>query len=112
MGSQTAHGFPYPVGTDRVMDGDNAMQALAQYTDDLTWGGLGKLPRCKITQASWSAPNNLTSQVSFVGGAVAYDTDGMSSWPHSGQVWPKAVPRFIWWWSRRWAFRDVALAPM
>lgn len=30
MGSQTALGYPYPTGTDRVMDGDNAIQALAE----------------------------------------------------------------------------------
>jgi hypothetical protein len=33
MGSQTTHGFPYPVGTDRVMDGDDAIKALAQQID-------------------------------------------------------------------------------
>lgn len=26
----TGKGFPYPVGTDRVMDGDNTIQALAE----------------------------------------------------------------------------------
>lgn len=31
--AQTAKGFPYPVGTDRVMDGDNAIQALAEAVD-------------------------------------------------------------------------------
>lgn len=34
MGSQTAKlAIPYPVGTDRVTDGDNAMQALAERLD-------------------------------------------------------------------------------
>lgn len=33
MGSQTAKGFPYPVGTDRVMDGDDAIRALAEKID-------------------------------------------------------------------------------
>jgi hypothetical protein len=33
MGSTTANGLPYPVGTDRVMDGDNAIQALAEAID-------------------------------------------------------------------------------
>lgn len=33
MGGVTARGFPYPVGTDRVADGDNAMQALASSID-------------------------------------------------------------------------------
>jgi len=36
MGSQTPKfAFPYPVGTDRVMDGDNAMQALAEKVESL-----------------------------------------------------------------------------
>ena len=35
MGSfTTLFAFPYPVGTDRVMDGDNAIQALAQKVED------------------------------------------------------------------------------
>jgi hypothetical protein len=34
--------IPYPVGTDRVADGDNAMQALAERVDArLPWGRLG-----------------------------------------------------------------------
>lgn len=31
--ASTSKGFPYPLGTDRVMDGDNAIQALAQKID-------------------------------------------------------------------------------
>jgi hypothetical protein len=30
MTGTTAKGYPYPTGTDRVMDGDNAIQALAE----------------------------------------------------------------------------------
>ncbi len=41
MGSQTPTlAIPYPVGTDRVMDGDNAMQAMAESVESLmlaTW---------------------------------------------------------------------------
>ena len=33
MGSTTKKGLPYPIGTDRVMDGDNAIQALAEAVD-------------------------------------------------------------------------------
>lgn len=33
MGATTTKGYPYPVGTDRVMDGDNAIQALAEAVD-------------------------------------------------------------------------------
>lgn len=34
MPATTAKGFPYPLGTDRVMDGDNDIQALAQKVGD------------------------------------------------------------------------------
>jgi hypothetical protein len=33
MGSVTPKGYPYPVGTDRVMDGDDAIKALATAVD-------------------------------------------------------------------------------
>ena len=33
MPATTPHGYPYPVGTDRLMDGDNAIQALAEAVD-------------------------------------------------------------------------------
>jgi hypothetical protein len=35
----TARGYPYPVGTDRVMDGDNAIKALADKVDQRLNGG-------------------------------------------------------------------------
>lgn len=40
MGSQTAHGYPYPVGTDRVMDGDDAIKALADKVEANVKGGI------------------------------------------------------------------------
>jgi len=33
-GTTTPLAFPYPTGTDRVADGDNAIQALAEKVDD------------------------------------------------------------------------------
>jgi len=33
MGSTTSKGYPFPVGTDRVMDGDDAIKALAEAVD-------------------------------------------------------------------------------
>ena len=33
MGSTTSKGYPFPVGTDRVMDGDDAIRALAEAVD-------------------------------------------------------------------------------
>jgi hypothetical protein len=42
MGSSTANlAIPYPTGTDRVTDGDNAMQAMAERVDALIWRGTG-----------------------------------------------------------------------
>lgn len=42
MGSTTTkYAFPYPIGTDRVMDGDNAIQALAQRVEDVMAGNTG-----------------------------------------------------------------------
>ena len=37
-GTTPKYGFPYPTGTDRVMDGDNAIQALAESVE----GQIGK----------------------------------------------------------------------
>jgi hypothetical protein len=36
--ASTARGYPYPVGTDRVMDGDDAIKALAQAVNDKLGG--------------------------------------------------------------------------
>ena len=79
MGSQTPrYALPYPVGTDRVMDGDNAMQALAERVEAVLMAR--KLPRCRInTAASVSIPNNVTTQVDFTAGTVSYDTDTMAN---------------------------------
>lgn len=42
--ANTSHGLPYPLGTDRVMDGDNVIRALAEALDpapvDLVAAGL------------------------------------------------------------------------
>lgn len=46
MGSATANGYPYPVGTDRVMDGDDAIKALAEAADakaGITAAGQGSI---------------------------------------------------------------------
>ena len=37
-------GFPYPLGTDRVMDGDNAIGALARKVEDQLSGSAGAVP--------------------------------------------------------------------
>lgn len=54
MGSQTPfYAFPYPVGTDRVMDGDNAIQALAEKVEQTLGKGTGPVVR------AWSAKNGV-----------------------------------------------------
>lgn len=80
MGSQTAHGFPYPVGTDRVMDGDNAIQALAEKIDTLLAGMLvqgGAIPAASGTATSWSG--SVTFPEPFAATPLAVVITGVSS---------------------------------
>lgn len=60
MGSTTSKGYPFPVGTDRVMDGDDAIQALAEaingdalFTKATTVGH--SLPAGANTEVQWNA---------------------------------------------------------
>lgn len=74
MATQTAHGFPYPVGTDRVMDGDNAMQALAEKIDTHRTTP----PRARRAASALQAiPHNVETTVNL--GTVSYDTDTMAA---------------------------------
>lgn len=45
-------GFPFPTGTDRVMDGDNAIAALAGSVEDQLTGGAGGLHFVPMTRAT------------------------------------------------------------
>lgn len=38
--ASTTHGYPYPIGTDRVMDGDDAIHALADKVENNLLGGV------------------------------------------------------------------------
>lgn len=63
MPAATTKGYPYPVGTDRVMDGDNAIQALAEAIDgDANYTraistGQGPLVVSTDTPILWDAPS-------------------------------------------------------
>jgi hypothetical protein len=57
----TTGGLPYPVGTDLVRDGDNAIQALAVGAEDKYGPGPGSL---------------VTQKVRFAGGAQMTGADG------------------------------------
>ena len=37
MGGTTTHGLPYPLGSDRVADGDDSIKALAEAVDTGLW---------------------------------------------------------------------------
>lgn len=41
MATTPKYAFPYPIGTDRIMDGDNVMQALAERVEAVLGGGSG-----------------------------------------------------------------------
>lgn len=63
MPSETPNwGIPYPVGTDRVADGDNAMQAIAERVDEAL-GVLGHLSLGALDQ-------NIDSGIADITGAV------------------------------------------
>ena len=63
MGSTTAKGYPYPVGTDRVMDGDNAIQALAEAVDTHLGRVASGFVNVNITTAGGSASVAVTMPV-------------------------------------------------
>lgn len=75
----TAGGLPYPVGTDRVVDGDNAIRALAEALD----------PR--VTDTGWIAVTAFQNGFSGVGGSVYYRyRNGMVAL--SGQLYRSTAP--------------------
>jgi hypothetical protein len=63
MGSNTTNGLPYPVGTDRIMDGDNAMQALAEAVDAKTLASTGAIT---LAAAGFSAAAGFTGMAGAV----------------------------------------------
>lgn len=68
MGSQTARGYPYPVGSDRVMDGDDAIHSLASKVDaNLGYGVWGKT----VTITVPTLNVNTTAVVTFPAGMFA-----------------------------------------
>src|SRR5262245_10664278 len=76
MGSQTAtFKIPYPLGTDRVMDGDNAMQAIAEKVDAL-------LGPWQTFAPVWNAVSFSTTfmwRYARVGNTVHYQGSGLVS---------------------------------
>lgn len=75
MGGTTTNGLPYPVGTDRVMDGDNAIQALAEAIDlkTLFSGDSGTLTPAAAGFTTAAGASGLTGSVRKRNGIVAVD---------------------------------------
>lgn len=73
MGSTTAHGFPFPTGSDRVMDGDNAIEALAQKVDDTLFAGQ---PATRLAPGVWA---DAGSKCFLVSGASVTQHPGSST---------------------------------
>lgn len=75
MGSTTASGYPYPVGTDRVMDGDNAIQALAEAVEaTVAKGGPWAAYTPVVGGVGWSLGNGVvTGRFHRVGKLVTFE---------------------------------------
>jgi hypothetical protein len=60
-------GLPYPLGTDRLMDGDDAIRKLAQSVDNMVQGGTISIP---ITATNTPVMVSIVFPVAYVGGAL------------------------------------------
>lgn len=82
MPATTTRGFPYPVGTDRVMDGDDAIRSLAEFTDTrvgLTQKGQVSIP---VTAANTTASIAVTFPVAFPAGVTPVVTASIGATSH------------------------------
>jgi hypothetical protein len=57
MPANTSNGYPYPLGTDRVMDGDDSIKALAEAADDKAGISAGGKAACPAPPALNTATN-------------------------------------------------------
>lgn len=63
MPGATSHGYPYPLGTDRVADGDNAIHDLAQKVNDQLGAMASGLANVTITAIDTVANVSVTLPV-------------------------------------------------
>lgn len=64
MPANTARGYPYPLGTDRVMDGDDAIKNLATAVDTKTGVGCVVRPLINIP----TGPTSTSVAITFPAG--------------------------------------------
>jgi hypothetical protein len=80
----TAGGLPYPIGTDKVVDGDDAIKALAERVDvALMWGGSIRFFR-SVDQGGIAA--SVWTRVSWNGNAPAPEVGGLQPWTYAGDT--------------------------
>lgn len=85
--ANTPHGYPYPVGTDRVMDGDDAIHSLATAVD----GQLGVMASGLATTPTPGAVNTaMTVAVTFPVGRFNAPPN-VTCAPTLGQPWTVGV---------------------
>lgn len=60
MPASTPHGYPYPLGTDRVMDGDDAIHNLATAVDTQLGAAAQGTVSCPITAVSTPVSVSIT----------------------------------------------------
>lgn len=91
MSANTTRGWPYPVGTDRVADGDDAIRALAEKADArVGYGACGGSVVLPITAVNTTATVAVTFPVGmFPSNPVVQLTNNVAGAPQ--QVTPPSV---------------------
>lgn len=87
MGTTARLAIPYPAGTDRVMDGDNAMQTIAETLDDLSKTGVPYRMATGIATVAISSATQGQQAVTFPVGRFTV-TPIIIAWTWS---WPSAT---------------------
>lgn len=89
MTDTTTRGFPYPEGTDLVINGDNAIEALAQALDDyhaafaLTAVSNQSMPNGGPTYVEWTpGSSNMSSHFELSGDNKHVYYNGPGRWVH------------------------------
>ena len=105
-GATATFGFPYPTGTDRVMDGDNAIQALAEAIEaklksfglpsaltvpGTVSGGSGSFPTCLFDSAGGEITAGYANSggLAIAQGNVATHSNGVVLWVSGNSLYAR-----------------------
>lgn len=91
MAVSTPKNIPYPLGTDRVMDGDDAMRRIAQSVDNMVQGRAESIP---VTTADTNGTLAVTFPVPYASPPVV--VTGLNQGPPAGTnqnafVWAASI---------------------